>query len=309
MSDTGGQRKGFFKREAEGSSINPVSVSVERGRIRFFAQVLGTADPIHDDVNYARARGHRDIVAPPSFFMVIEALANEITRRRGEPNMLDMIGADFRYLLHGDEHYSYDGLIYAGDEVSVTSRALDSYDKKWAGRWNSSRSSPSSPTPSAACCFVARAPCPTNVPERSDAMTSGIGQSDLEVGDALPEVRFGPITRSTLALYAGASDDHNPAHIDADVARQAGLPDVFAQGMLSFGVLAEVATRWAGTERLRGFGSKFVSVTHVHDVITCRGTLTEFYEENGERRARIAVVATAEDGRQTLTGEAVVALN
>ena len=130
----------------------------------------------------------------------------------------------------------------------------------------------------------------------------------ISVGDALPELQFGPISRSTLALYAGASGDHNPAHIDSDFAREAGLPDVFAQGMLSFGVLAQVVTRWAGMERLRGFGARFVSITKVHDVITCRGSVIECFEENGERRARVAVIATAQDGRQTLTGEAVVAL-
>ena len=39
--------------------------------------------------------------------------------------------------------------------------------------------------------------------------------------------------RATLALFAGASGDHNPIHIDLDVARSAGLDDVFAHGMLS----------------------------------------------------------------------------
>ena len=43
---------------------------------------------------------------------------------------------------------------------------------------------------------------------------------------------FRAITRTTLALYAGASGDHNPMHIDIDFAKKAGFPDVFAQGML-----------------------------------------------------------------------------
>ena len=139
-------------------------------------------------------------------------------------------------------------------------------------------------------------------------MSTQMIAADVKVGDELPEMQFGPISRTTLALYAGASGDHNPAHIDIDFARKAGLPDVFAQGMLSFGVLARVVTRWAGMERLRGFGSRFVSVTQVHDLITCQGTVTDCFEEDGEKRARIAVVAIAQDGRKTLTGEAVVAL-
>src|SRR3546814_1755994 len=56
---------------------------------------------------------------------------------------------------------------------------------------------------------------------------------------------------SLLALYAGASGDHDPVHIDIDFARAAGLPDVFAHGMLSFGLLSRMVTQWCGVERLR----------------------------------------------------------
>jgi acyl dehydratase len=129
-----------------------------------------------------------------------------------------------------------------------------------------------------------------------------------KTGDTLPQLVFGPISRATLALYGGASGDHNPIHIDIDMAKDAGLPDVFAQGMLSFGVLARVPQNWAGIESLRSFGSRFVSMTQVHDLITCTGEITEIFEEGGETRARIALTATAQDGRKTLTGEAVVAL-
>ena len=133
--------------------------------------------------------------------------------------------------------------------------------------------------------------------------------ANVTIGDTLPEMQFGPISRKVLALYAGASGDHNPAHIDIDFAKAAGLPDVFAHGMLSFGVLSRVVTEWVGGEQLRSFGARFVSITQVHDLITCRGTVTETFEEDGERRARVEVSATAQDGRQTLLGQAVIALD
>lgn len=129
----------------------------------------------------------------------------------------------------------------------------------------------------------------------------------VQVGDHLPAATFGPVTRTMLALYAGASGDHNPAHIDIDFAKKAGLPDVFAHGMLSFGGLAQLVTRWAGIGRLRSFGARFVAITRVHDLITCEGTVTERFEADGETRLRIALIASAQDGRQTLLGEAVVA--
>lgn len=129
-----------------------------------------------------------------------------------------------------------------------------------------------------------------------------------EIGAALPELRFGPISRATLALYAGASGDHNPAHIDLDFAKGAGLPDVFAHGMLSFGVLTRIVADWQGVTALREFGARFVSITQVHDLVTCSATIRERFEQDGEQRVRLAVEAKAQDGRVTLSGDAVVAL-
>lgn len=129
-----------------------------------------------------------------------------------------------------------------------------------------------------------------------------------DVGAKLPPIEFGPITRTMLALYAGASGDHNPIHIDIDMAKRSGVPDVFAHGMLSFGVLSRCASNWAGMKRLRSFSARFVSITHVNDIINCSGIVVERYDEDGETRLRIAMEARAQDGRTTLKGEAIVAV-
>ena len=122
--------KGLFKRDTRGMSIAPVTAQIERGRVRFFSEILGETDPLYIDADWARIAGHPDIAAPPSFFMVIEAMANEERARRGEAGAAELVGCDFRYLLHGDEHYAYEGLIYAGDEVTITTQVVDFYDKK-----------------------------------------------------------------------------------------------------------------------------------------------------------------------------------
>lgn len=122
--------RGLFDRSTKGLSLAPVTVQIERDRIRFFSQVLGMTNPIHFDVAAAQAEGHLDLVAPPSFFMVIEALANDELRRTAKPSVLDLIGCDFRYLLHGDEQYEYHSLIYACDTLTLTTSVVDFYDKK-----------------------------------------------------------------------------------------------------------------------------------------------------------------------------------
>jgi len=122
----------------------------------------------------------------------------------------------------------------------------------------------------------------------------------------IPDIVFGPITRATLALYAGASGDHNPIHIDIDFAREAGMADVFAHGMLSFGLLSRVVTEWAGQDALRQFGVRFASVTQVHDTVTCSARVVEPVMFEGAPCLRVAVEAKAQDGRITLVGEAIV---
>ena len=66
----------------------------------------------------------------------------------------------------------------------------------------------------------------------------------LKVGDEIPALKIPPVSRHTLALYCGASGDHNPIHVDLDYAKSAGLDDVIAHGMLSAGYLARMLTDW-----------------------------------------------------------------
>jgi acyl dehydratase len=130
----------------------------------------------------------------------------------------------------------------------------------------------------------------------------------VEVGDTLPELVRGPIDRATLALFAGASHDHVPLHIDSDFAKAAGMDDVFAHGMLSMAYLAQMLTHWAPQERLRRWNVRFTAITPLHATVTCRGEITEIFEEAGERLARIRIGSWTDKNVQTLDGEAVVAL-
>ena len=133
-----------------------------------------------------------------------------------------------------------------------------------------------------------------------------ITPTNAQVGDTLPPLTFGPISRTTLALYAGASGDHNPIHIDLDFARDAGMDDVFAHGMLSMSQLGRLITNWAGQDRMRGLTTRFTAITPVGATITCTGTVTDRFEEHGRVLLTIKLAAHIDDGTQTLRGEAQV---
>jgi acyl dehydratase len=130
----------------------------------------------------------------------------------------------------------------------------------------------------------------------------------LKVGDTLPPLALPGVDRTTLALFAGASGDHNTVHIDIDAARKAGMPDVFAHGMLSMAWLGRLLTQWADQRQLRQFGVRFVGITHLGHQITCTGRIAEKFEADGERRVRLEIQTANQYGQARVVGDAVVAL-
>jgi acyl dehydratase len=129
---------------------------------------------------------------------------------------------------------------------------------------------------------------------------------DVTVGDALPALTTKPVSRTTLALFAGASGDHNPIHIDIDFAKAAGMPDVFAHGMLGMAYLGRLLTGWVPQTAIREFSTRFVSITQIHAVITCTGTVVEKLESN---RVRVDIQAADQHGDVKLAGQAIVELS
>ncbi|CAN7172061.1 MaoC family dehydratase [Pseudorhodoferax sp. LjRoot39] len=136
-----------------------------------------------------------------------------------------------------------------------------------------------------------------------------ISYEQIEVGDALPAFETEAISRLTLALYCGASGDHNPIHVDTDFAKAAGVGDVFAHGMLSMAYLGRLLTNWVPQSALREYGVRFVAITQVGAKVRCEGRVTEKFEQDGERRVRVELSTTDQNGQAKLAGDAVIALS
>jgi acyl dehydratase len=127
-------------------------------------------------------------------------------------------------------------------------------------------------------------------------------------GDLLPAFKSAPISRAVIALFAGASNDHNPIHIDIDAARAAGLDDVFVQGMLPMAYLGRMLTDVFGQDALREFGVRFVNITYVHDALECIGRVETVEGIAGGWRVGVAVSAINPRGDLALSGDAVIEL-
>jgi acyl dehydratase len=107
-----------------GHKLAPFSVPVEAGRLRFFAKATGQADPVYTDTAAARDAGHRDLPVPPTFLFCLEMES---------PNpgaIRELLGLDYRRLLHGEQQFSYHAMAHAGDVLTFEQQIDDIYDKK-----------------------------------------------------------------------------------------------------------------------------------------------------------------------------------
>jgi acyl dehydratase len=107
-----------------GHELPPFQVDVEKGRLRFFAKATGQDDPVYFDEAAARAAGHPSLPVPPTFFFCLEMEA---------PNpaaMRELLGIDYRRILHGEQGFTYHRMAHAGDTLTFRQRIADIYDKK-----------------------------------------------------------------------------------------------------------------------------------------------------------------------------------
>ncbi len=97
---------------------------VEKGRIAFFAKVIGLTDPIHTDEAAAKAAGYRGIVAPPTFIFGAPGDSGATMQ------LIEALDIDLGKVLHGEQRFDYHAPVCAGDTLRYESRVSDIYDKK-----------------------------------------------------------------------------------------------------------------------------------------------------------------------------------
>ena len=82
---------------------------------------------------------------------------------------------------------------------------------------------------------------------------------ELGIGTECATREYGPLTRTDIVRYQGASGDMNPLHHDETFARAAGYDAPLAIGMLGAGMLASYAADWLGAANVRRFRIRFRS--------------------------------------------------
>lgn len=101
--------------ELQGREFAPTApYLVGREKVREFARAVYSTSPLNHDPEAARAAGYPDVVAPPTFPVVIQEAT--LAQLLAEPDA----GIDFTRVVHGDQRFTYTRPVVAGDELTAT---------------------------------------------------------------------------------------------------------------------------------------------------------------------------------------------
>ena len=98
-----------------GRSYPPAAVyEVSRVKIAEFATAIGADDPVHRDAAAARGAGYPDVIAPPTFAIVLTLEAANVVL--GDPE----VSLDYSRVVHGEQRFTHHRPIVAGDRLVAT---------------------------------------------------------------------------------------------------------------------------------------------------------------------------------------------
>jgi acyl dehydratase len=111
------------KTGAIGKSYDPAVYAVGLEKVREYAAAVGETNPLHHDVEAARAAGYADVVAPP-MFAVVYAGKSVI------PALFDPeVGINFAMMVHGGQEFWWGPVVVAGDEITTVTTVKDISDR------------------------------------------------------------------------------------------------------------------------------------------------------------------------------------
>jgi len=123
MADSGQSTKDPVHEVAPGP-LAPFTAVVERGRLRFFARVVGLDDSEFTSLERARAAGHPDLPVPPTFLFGLE-----LEHQQGESAAAEPL-VDPTRVLHTEQRFTYHETAHAGDELVFSPVITDVYQRR-----------------------------------------------------------------------------------------------------------------------------------------------------------------------------------
>ena len=114
---------------AVGKTYEPATYAVGREKIREYARAVGETNPVHLDVQAARAAGYADVVAPPMFAVVYSAASV------GPPIFDPEVGINLAMMVHGGQEFEWGPPVVAGDEITTTTTVAEIGERAGMGSY------------------------------------------------------------------------------------------------------------------------------------------------------------------------------
>ncbi|MEE8414624.1 MAG: MaoC family dehydratase [Dehalococcoidales bacterium] len=129
----------------------------------------------------------------------------------------------------------------------------------------------------------------------------------LREGIELPELKK-TITQQNINLYAEASQDFNPVHIDEDFARKTPLGGTVAHGMLILAYVSQMMTKAFGQKWITGgkLNVRFKDPARPGDSLTLTGKVSKLENNDDQVIVRCSIKGINEKGNPVITGDAIL---
>ena len=133
--------------------------------------------------------------------------------------------------------------------------------------------------------------------------------AEISQGKPLPSITK-HITQEKINLYAEASGDFNPIHVDESFAAQTPLGGTIAHGMLILAYISEMMTLAFGRSWLSQgkLSVRFKAPAHPGDILTVSGEIDSIEDGNGVSYANCSLECHNQRDEAIVTGQAVVRL-
>lgn len=132
--------------------------------------------------------------------------------------------------------------------------------------------------------------------------------SPPRTGEKLAAVPLGPLDVDAIGLYARASGDDNPVHLDPAAARAIGLSDQIAHGMLVMGRLSRVALDWRADAVIEALECRFTRPVPAGSALTGDGRVAKVDALADGHRVILRLLARDPAGAIAAMGEATLRL-
>ena len=135
------------------------------------------------------------------------------------------------------------------------------------------------------------------------------GLSNLHERQKLPELKKNVI-QDNISLYAEASQDFNPIHIDQNFARETPLGGTIAHGMLVLAYVSQMMTAAFGQSWLSSgkLNARFKAPARPGDILTISGYISKVEKSETQTTLSCDVLCANQNGEPVITGEAMVGL-